>query len=70
MKPKIKPGISSLKHMWRNRPICIAHRGASAWGNENTVRSFEIANKLCVDMWEVDVHLSCDGVCVVCHDDD
>ena len=70
MKPKIKPGISSLKHMRRNRPICIAHRGASAWGNENTVRSFEIANKLCADMWEVDVHLSSDGVCVVCHDDD
>ena len=69
MKPKIKPGIFALKQKRRNRPISIAHRGASAWANENTLRAFNTANNLCAEMWEIDVHLSYDGVCVVCHDD-
>ena len=69
MKPKTKPGISALKQKRSNRPISIAHRGASAWANENTLRSFNMAYNLCAEMWEIDVHLSNDGVCVVCHDD-
>ena len=69
MKRKEKRGISALKQKRRNFPISIAHRGASAWANENTLRAFDVANKLCAEMWEIDVHLSCDGVCVVCHDD-
>ncbi|GIT08589.1 MAG: hypothetical protein CM1200mP30_22190 [Pseudomonadota bacterium] len=46
MKPKTKPGIFALKQKRRNRPISIAHRGASAWANENTLRVFNTANNL------------------------
>jgi glycerophosphoryl diester phosphodiesterase len=52
----------------RNKPLAIAHRGASAWANENTLRAFLVAHSLGADMWEVDVHLTRDKVCVVCHD--
>jgi len=50
-------------------PLAIAHRGASAYGPENTLKSFQIAADLCAEMWELDVRLSSDGVCVVSHDD-
>lgn len=51
-------------------PLAIAHRGASDYAPENTLKSFQIAADLCSEMWELDVHLSADGVCVVSHDDD
>ncbi len=50
-------------------PLAIAHRGASDYGPENTLKAFSIAADLCAEMWEIDVHLSTDGVCVVSHDD-
>lgn len=50
-------------------PLAIAHRGASDYGPENTLKSFQIAADLCAEMWELDVHLSADGICVVSHDD-
>jgi len=50
-------------------PLAIAHRGASSYGPENTLKSFRIAADLCAEMWELDVRLSADGVCVVSHDD-
>ena len=61
--------LSRLKGLRKNQPISIAHRGASAWANENTLRAFRIANKLCSQMWELDVQLTKDKICVVCHDD-
>ena len=61
--------LSRLKGLRKNQPIPIAHRGASAWANENTLRAFRIANKLCSQMWELDVQLTKDKICVVCHDD-
>jgi glycerophosphoryl diester phosphodiesterase len=51
-------------------PLSIAHRGASDYAPENTHKSFQIAADLCSEMWEIDVHLSADGVCVVSHDND
>ena len=69
MKPELKSRLSGLKQMRVDRPIAIAHRGASAWANENTLRSFRTAHGLCAEMWELDVHLTKDGICVVCHDD-
>ncbi len=45
----------------------IAHRGASGYEPDNTLRSFEKAIELGADMIEVDVHLSKDGVPVVIH---
>jgi len=50
-------------------PLAIAHRGASDYAPENTLKAFQIAADLYAEMWELDVRLSADGVCVVCHDD-
>lgn len=48
----------------------IAHRGASAYEPENTLRAFERAIKMGATMLELDVHLSRDGYPVVIHDAD
>jgi glycerophosphoryl diester phosphodiesterase len=46
----------------------IAHRGASAYEPENTLRAFERAIAMGATMLELDVHLSADGYPVVIHD--
>ena len=46
----------------------IAHRGASAYEPENTLRAFRKAIELGADMIEVDVRLSRDGHPVIMHD--
>jgi len=48
----------------------IAHRGASAYEPENTLRAFERAIVMGATMLELDVHLSRDGQPVVIHDAD
>ncbi len=48
----------------------IAHRGASAYEAENTLRAFERAIQMGATMLELDVHLSRDGHVVVIHDPD
>jgi len=50
------------------RVLIIAHRGASAYEPENTLRSVKRALELGADMVEVDVHTSRDGHIVVIHD--
>lgn len=49
-------------------PLCVAHRGASGHRLENTLEAFALAAHLNADMWEIDVHLTADGICVVSHD--
>ncbi len=49
--------------------VKIAHRGASAYEPENTIRSFTRAMELGADMIELDVRRSLDGRLVVIHDD-
>jgi len=46
----------------------IAHRGASAYEPENTLRAFERAIEMGATMLELDVHLCQDGCPVVIHD--
>jgi glycerophosphoryl diester phosphodiesterase len=46
----------------------IAHRGASAYEPENTLRAFQRAIDMGATMIELDVHLSRDGHPVVMHD--
>jgi glycerophosphoryl diester phosphodiesterase len=46
----------------------IAHRGASAYEPENTLRAFERAIAMDATMLELDVHLSRDGYLIVIHD--
>ncbi len=48
--------------------VKIAHRGASAYEPENTIRSFRRAIELGADMIELDVRRSLDGHLVVIHD--
>ncbi|WP_045683877.1 glycerophosphodiester phosphodiesterase [Martelella endophytica] len=50
------------------RPSSIAHRGASAYRTENTLAAFSHAAALGADMWEIDLHLTADGVPVISHD--
>ncbi len=52
----------------KKRIIKIAHRGASAYEPENTLRAFEEAIRLGADMIELDVRLSKDRELVVIHD--
>jgi glycerophosphoryl diester phosphodiesterase len=47
----------------------IAHRGASAYEPENTLRSFRRAVDMGADIVELDVRLSRDGALVVIHDE-
>ena len=69
----------TLSHDWLRRfgwpetlmtgqPLAIAHRGAQAYAPENSEKSFRIAADLCAEMWELDLRLSADGVCVISHD--
>ena len=46
----------------------IAHRGASAYEPENTLRAFERAIQMGATMLELDIHLSRDGHPMVIHD--
>ena len=46
----------------------IAHRGASAYEPENTLRAFARAIQMGATMLELDIHLSRDGQPVVIHD--
>lgn len=45
-----------------------AHRGASAYAPENTLPAFRLAIEMGADGFENDIHLTADGVFVVCHD--
>lgn len=54
--------------MEMNRPIVIAHRGASAAAPENSLEAFELAASLGAQWVELDTHLSADGEVVVIHD--
>ena len=48
--------------------LIIAHRGASAYAQENTLKAFEIAFKLGSSWLETDVQRSKDNVLVLYHD--
>ena len=56
-----------LRSPW---PLSFAHRGASAYRTENMLPSFALAKQSGVDILELDVHMTKDGVVVVHHDAD
>src|SRR5690349_13728528 len=66
-----QPGktYTSLDRTVRQRPLCIAHRGASAYAPENSLTAFEKAAEMQADMVEIDLRLTADNVVVVSHDD-
>src|SRR5438046_917747 len=49
-------------------PLVIAHRGASAYEPENTLRAFALAIEQGAQMIEMDLHATQDGQVVVVHD--
>ena len=51
------------------KKIIIAHRGASAYENENTVASYKKAIALGADMIEIDVRRTMDHIFIAYHDD-
>jgi glycerophosphoryl diester phosphodiesterase len=51
-----------------DRPLVLAHRGASRRARENTVAAFGLARELGADGVELDVRRTRDGVLVVSHD--
>ncbi len=51
-----------------DRFFIVAHRGASAYEPENTLRSIHRAIEMSADAVEVDVRLTSDGVPVIMHD--
>ncbi len=60
--------MSSLPE-WMNRFLFIAHRGASAYEPENTIKAFRRALEMGADAIEMDVRITSDGVPVVIHDE-
>ena len=52
-----------------NRPIVIAHRGASGLAPEHTVAAYDRAVAIGADYLEQDLQITRDGVLVVLHDD-
>jgi glycerophosphoryl diester phosphodiesterase len=52
----------------RRRPLVVAHKGYSARAPENTLAAVRLAVAHEVDMVEIDVHATLDGVPVVLHD--
>jgi glycerophosphoryl diester phosphodiesterase len=54
---------------FEQRPLVMAHRGGRGLWPENTLYAFEHAVELGVDVLEMDIHTTADGVPVVMHDD-
>lgn len=50
------------------KPLIIAHRGASAYAPENTLEAFKKAIEMGADYIETDVHQTKDSVVVIMHD--
>jgi glycerophosphoryl diester phosphodiesterase len=59
----------SLLESASDRPVIIAHRGDSFHAPENTLDAARLAWKAGAHAWELDVHLTRDGVPIVVHDD-
>lgn len=55
-------------HPEPDMPITIAHRGASGYAPEHTIRAYELALEMGADYIEQDLQLTADGVLVVLHD--
>ncbi|MFI9025879.1 glycerophosphodiester phosphodiesterase [Streptomyces sp. NPDC053560] len=51
-----------------DRPVTVAHRGASAYAPENTIAAVDAAHRMGIDWVENDVQRTKDGKLVVMHD--
>lgn len=62
-------GRGVMRHR-SERPLVIAHRGASAYRPENTLPAYALAVEQGADMIEIDLHLTNDSRIVIAHDSD
>jgi len=53
----------------RDRVLNIAHRGGALEAPENTLEAFRLARENGADVFEMDLHLTTDGVLFLMHDD-
>lgn len=58
-----------LRRLLSSAPLTIAHRGDSYRVPENTLEAAKHAHEQHADAWELDVHVTRDGVPVVIHDE-
>jgi glycerophosphoryl diester phosphodiesterase len=54
---------------FQQRPLVIAHQGGKGLWPDNTLYAFEQAVAMGVDVLEMDLHSTADGVLVILHDD-
>src|SRR5438270_7175790 len=54
----------------QNKPLLIAHRGASGYAPEHTFNSYRIAMEQGADFVEQDLQVTKDGVLICLHDPD
>ncbi|OGP09062.1 MAG: hypothetical protein A2048_06725 [Deltaproteobacteria bacterium GWA2_45_12] len=52
------------------KPFILAHRGASGYAPENTMKAFALAETLGADGVELDVFLTTDGHVIITHDEE
>ena len=69
LRAKSHNALSPVAFFDSERPLVIAHRGGGGLRPENTLAAFRHAARLGVDVLELDVHASSDGVLVVMHDE-
>jgi len=67
-RPTAVPEHSFFAALPQDRTLVFAHRGGAALWPENTLTAFAGAWELGVDVLEMDVHVTADGVPVVIHD--
>ncbi|MHA1674207.1 MAG: glycerophosphodiester phosphodiesterase family protein, partial [Promethearchaeota archaeon] len=66
--PIIAPPVNAIKGDLPDKPLIMAHRGASYLAPENTLVAGELAAEWGAVGWEVDISISFDGVFFLCHD--
>ena len=66
----VTPSSQTAARAGSNRPLLIAHRGASGYAPEHTLAAYELAIKQGADFVEQDLQLTKDGVLICLHDPD
>lgn len=61
--------LASAPYLAKERPLVVAHRGASASAPENTIAAYEQAIALGADGVETDIFITADDVIVLSHDE-
>lgn len=61
-------GAATIKTLNGEKPVLIAHRGASGYLPEHTLAGYELGIKMGADYIEPDLQMTADGVAVVMHD--